>query len=70
MKLDLTLDEILQDLCHNGLPPGHWNVPRGAAAILHESGELVGRVDLTTATTEEEQCQGLRRKSSSTTPRY
>ena len=69
MNLDITLDEILEDLFHNGLPPGRWNVPRRAAAILHEAGESVGRVDLITATTEEEQCQGLRRKSFSTTPR-
>jgi hypothetical protein len=69
MNLDITLDEILEDLCHNGLPPGRWNVPRRAAAILRVPGEPVGHVDLTTATTEEEQCQGLRRKSFSTTPR-
>jgi hypothetical protein len=61
MKLDITLDEILEDLSHNGLPPGRWHVPEAVAAILHEA--------VPTATTEEEQCQGLRRKSSSTTQR-
>ena len=65
MNLDITLDEILEDLCHNGLPPGRWNVPPAVAAILHDTGELA----VVTATTEEEQCQGLRRKSSSTTLR-
>jgi hypothetical protein len=27
MKLDLTMDEILEDLCWPGLAPGKWNVP-------------------------------------------
>ena len=66
MNLDITLDEILEDLCHNGLPPGRWHVPEAVAAILQEPGEPA----VLTATTEEEQCQGLRRKSSSITPRY
>ena len=27
MKIDITMEEILEDLCHPGLPPGRWNVP-------------------------------------------
>lgn len=27
MKIEITLEEILEDLCHPGLPPGRWNVP-------------------------------------------
>jgi hypothetical protein len=26
-QIDLTFDEILEDLCSPGLPPGRWNVP-------------------------------------------
>ena len=27
MNIEITMEEILEDLCHNGLPPGRWNVP-------------------------------------------
>jgi hypothetical protein len=47
MNIDLTMEEILEDLCDPGLPPGRWNVPRRreapwSAAILHEAGEPAG----------------------------
>jgi hypothetical protein len=27
MNIEITMEEILEDLCHPGLPPGRWNVP-------------------------------------------
>jgi hypothetical protein len=73
--IDLTMDEILEDLCYPGLPPGRWNVP--AEAILHEAGELVpdavwsasARITVVPLIQEEQPCHGPRRRSSSTTPR-
>jgi hypothetical protein len=38
MKLDITFDEILEDLCHNGLPPGRWNVPQSPNSAGKSSG--------------------------------
>lgn len=26
--IDLTMDEILEDLCYPGPPPGRWRLPR------------------------------------------
>jgi hypothetical protein len=73
MKIDLTMDEILDDLCAPGLPPGRWNVderdePR-SAAILPEARHSTMMASDPYSPQEENQCQGLRRKSSSTTPR-
>ncbi len=33
--IDLTLDEILEDLCSPGLPPGRWNVQSPNSAREH-----------------------------------
>ena len=27
LTIDLTMDEILEDLCAPGLPPGQWDIP-------------------------------------------
>jgi hypothetical protein len=62
MTLDLTMDEILEDLCWPGLPPGRWNVP---VAVLVAVGD-----DRAVDRKEEQQCPELHRKCSSTTPRF
>jgi hypothetical protein len=27
LRIDLTMEEVLEDLCWPGLPPGRWDVP-------------------------------------------
>ena len=37
--IDLTMDEILEDLCHPGPPPGQWNLEG------HGSTPITGRAE-------------------------
>jgi hypothetical protein len=36
--IDLTMDEILEDLCWPGLPPGRWSVPQSPNSERNSSG--------------------------------
>jgi hypothetical protein len=50
VNIEITMDEILEDLCHNGLPPGRWNVPGlvqdGSDQLKRESAALEACIDL------------------------
>jgi hypothetical protein len=47
MNIEISMDEILEDLCHNGLPPGRWNIPNSdRSSSRGEPPALEARVDL------------------------